>query len=61
MSRDALSDLLRSVRLRGAAFYYVSLRGPWSVGAAAASEIAAEVMPGCDHVMEYHMLAKADG
>jgi AraC-like DNA-binding protein len=61
MSRDALSDLLRSVRLRGAAFYYVSFRGPWSVGAAAASEIAAEVMPGCDHVMEYHMLAKADG
>src|SRR6516162_6544870 len=50
MSRDILSDLLRAVRLRGAAFYYVSFRGHWSAGAGPAKEIAAEVMPGCDHV-----------
>ena len=61
MNRDTLSDLLRSVRLRGAAFYYVSFRGPWSAGASAAREIAHLVMPGCDHVMEYHMIAKGDG
>jgi AraC-like DNA-binding protein len=61
MTRDTLSDLLRSVRLRGAVFYYVSFRGRWSAGAAAASEIAHEVMPGCDHVMEYHMFAKGNG
>ena len=61
MSRDTLSDLLRSVRLRGAAFYYVSFRGQWSAGAEAAKEIAHVVMPGCDHVMEYHMFAKGDG
>ena len=61
MSRDTLSDLLRTVRLRGAAFYYVSFRGHWSAAAAAAKEIAAEVMPGCDHVMEYHMIAKGSG
>ncbi|HVN44543.1 MAG TPA: AraC family transcriptional regulator [Steroidobacteraceae bacterium] len=61
MTRDTLSDLLRSVRLRGAAFYYVSFRGQWSAGAAAAKEIAHVVMPGCDHVMEYHMFAKGNG
>jgi AraC-like DNA-binding protein len=61
MSRDTLSDLLRSVRLRGAAFYYVSFRGKWSAGTLAAKEIAHLVMPGCDHVMEYHMIAKGDG
>jgi AraC-like DNA-binding protein len=61
MTRDTLSDLLRSVRLRGAAFYYVSFRGRWSAGAAAAKEIAHVVMPGCDHVMEYHMFAKGNG
>jgi hypothetical protein len=61
MSRDTLSDLLRTVRLRGAAFYYVSFRGHWSAGASAAKEIAEEVMPGCDHVMEYHMIAKGSG
>jgi Cupin len=61
MSRDTLSDLLRSVRLHGAAFFYVSFRGEWSAGASDAREIAHLVMPGCDHVMEDNMLAKGDG
>src|SRR5215467_2268084 len=61
MSHDTLSDLLRTVRLRGAAFFYVSFRGQWSAGAQAAKDIAQVVMPGCDHVMEYHMIAKGSG
>lgn len=61
MSRDTLSDLLRSVRVRGAVFYYVSCRSPWSAEAPAAKEIAEAVMPGCEHVMEYHMIAKGNG
>lgn len=61
MSRDTLSDLLRSVRLRGAVFYYVSYRGEWAAEASSAREIADAVMPGCEHVMEYHMLAKGNG
>lgn len=61
MSRDTLSDLLRSVRLRGAVFYYVSYRGAWSAEASSAKEIADAVLPGCEHVMEYHMIAKGDG
>ena len=58
MSRDTLSDLLRSVRLRGAVFYYVSCRDQWSAAAPPGAELAAVVMPGADHVMEYHMVAK---
>lgn len=61
MSRDTLSDLLRSVRVRGAVFYYVSCRDQWSAQAPPASEIAEGVMPGCEHVMEYHMIAKGSG
>jgi AraC-like DNA-binding protein len=61
LSRDTLSDLLRSVRLRGAVFYYVSFRDQWSAEAPPGSEITEAVMPGCDHVMEYHMLAKGSG
>jgi AraC-like DNA-binding protein len=61
MSRDTLSDLLRAVRVRGAAFYYVSCRDPWSSEAPPASEIAEAVMPGCEHVIEYHMIAKGEG
>lgn len=61
MSRDALSDLLRNVRLRGAVFYYVSFRDQWSAEAPAAREIAEAVMPGCEHVIEYHMIVKGKG
>lgn len=61
MSRDTLSDLLRSVRLRGAVFYYVNYRGEWSAEASSAQEIAQAVLPGCEHVMEYHMIAKGAG
>ena len=61
MSRDTLSELLRTVRLRGAVFYYVSFRDQWSAEAPAAKEIAEAVMPGVEHVMEYHLVAKGQG
>ena len=61
MSRDTLSDLLRSVRLRGAVFFYISFRDQWSAEGLAAGEIAGGVMPGCEHVMEYHLLMKGNG
>lgn len=61
MNRDTLSDLLRSVRLRGAVFFYLGFRDRWGVEASPANEIAAAVLPGCEHVMEYHVFAKGSG
>ncbi|HEX4985543.1 MAG TPA: AraC family transcriptional regulator [Burkholderiales bacterium] len=61
MSHDTLSDLLRSVRLRGAVFFYISFRDRWSAEGLASRQIAGGVMPGAEHVMEYHMLAKGAG
>lgn len=61
MSQDTLSDVLRSIRLRGAVFYYVSYLDAWAAEASAAREIAAAVMPGSEHVIEYHLIAKGDG
>jgi len=61
VSRDTLSDLLRAVRVRGAVFYYVSCSDKWSAEAPPASEIAEAVMPGSEHVIEYHMIAKGNG
>jgi AraC-like DNA-binding protein len=61
MEHDTLSDVLRTVRLRGAVFYYVSYRDRWAAEAPPAAEIAAAVMPGAEHVIEYHMVAKGDG
>jgi AraC-like DNA-binding protein len=58
MTQDPLSDLLSAVRLRGAVFYYVSFRAQWAAESSPAREIAQAVMPGAEHVMEYHMVAK---
>ena len=61
MSHDILSDVLRGVRLRGAVFYYMSYGGQWAAEAPPAPEIAAAVMPGVDHVMEFHVVTKGAG
>jgi len=61
MSHDPLSDVLRSVRLRGAVFYYVSFGGDWAAETPASSMLASALMPGADHVLAYHLLAKGDG
>lgn len=60
MSADILSDVLRSVRLRGAVFYDVRYCGEWAARVPAACRIAEAVMPGVDHVIEYHLLAKGE-
>jgi hypothetical protein len=52
-----LSDLLRAVRLRGAVFYYVDGSAPWVAAAPAAPEIIPAIMPGVDHLMEFHGIA----
>jgi AraC-like DNA-binding protein len=60
MSQDILSDLLRSVRLRGALFYYVNGSQNWAAEAPASREIAAAVMPDSEHVMEYHVVTRGN-
>jgi AraC-like DNA-binding protein len=58
MSQDTLSDVLRGVRLRGAVFFNVSASSHWAAEAPAARELAPLMMPGVDHVIEYHALAR---
>ena len=60
MSQDTLSDVLRSVRLRSAVFYFVSCEGDWVAEAPASREIAAAVMPEADHVIEYHVVTAGE-
>jgi AraC-like DNA-binding protein len=62
VTRDTLSDVLRCVRLRGAVFYYITCGGKeWAAAAPAACEVAPAVMPGVEHVMEYHVMTKGNG
>ncbi len=58
MPVDTLSEVLRTVRLRGAVFYAVSVGPMWAVEAPPSAEIAAMVMPGAARVIEYHVLVE---
>jgi AraC-like DNA-binding protein len=46
------------VRLRGAVFFNVSGSSEWAAEAPPAKEIAPLLMPGVEHVMEYHAVAR---
>jgi AraC-like DNA-binding protein len=59
-THDTLSDVLRTVRLRSAVFYYVSCDGDWVAEAPTSRDIAAAVMPEAEHVMEYHVLTDGE-
>lgn len=56
MSEDVLSGLLRRIRLRGALFFNVECVGAWVTEAPASALIASAVMPGSEHLMEYHVV-----
>lgn len=56
MSTDTLSEVLRAVRLKGAVFFSVDARAPWVAEAPAGHEIGPHIMPGVDHVIEYHVV-----
>jgi AraC-like DNA-binding protein len=56
MSADILSDVLRAVRLSGAIFFEVDASSPWAAEAPPARQLAALVMPGAQHVIEYHVV-----
>lgn len=58
MSGDTLSDLRRAVRFRGALFYYVEGTAPWVAEAPPAAEIIPSIMPGVEHLFEFHGIAE---
>jgi AraC-like DNA-binding protein len=53
---DALSDLLRVVRLDGAFFYAVEAAEPWIVESAPAKELKPRILPSSEHLIAYHIL-----
>ena len=61
MNRDPLSDVLSSVRLRGSVFYYVSFGDDWAAETPASRQLANALMPGAEHVLAYHLIARGSG
>lgn len=58
MGQDPLTDVLATVRLTGAVFFAIEGAAPWAAEAPAASAIAGLVMPGVDHVVEFHAVTR---
>jgi len=50
--------VLRAVRLRGAVFYYVDGSAPWVAEAPPARELIPAIMPGAEHLIEFHAVAE---
>ena len=53
---DALSEVLKVVKLRGALFFNAEFSAPWCVASSESSQIAPLLCPGADHVIIYHYL-----
>jgi AraC-like DNA-binding protein len=58
VSSDVLSEVLYAVRLTGAVFFKVEGSAPWVAEAPEAKWVAPFVMPGAEHVIEYHVVTK---
>jgi AraC-like DNA-binding protein len=55
---DALSDVLRIVRLTGAVFMDAEFTAPWCIGEPSGVEVCIEHMPQAQHVVIYHLVAE---
>jgi AraC-like DNA-binding protein len=58
VTADVLSDVLRAVRLTGAAYFDIALSAPWVVEAPPSQDIASRVVPGAQRVIEYHLIVR---
>src|SRR5215467_6310399 len=56
MAADALSDLLKTVRLTGAAYFEIVAREPWAVASPPRDLILPKILPDADHLIAYHVV-----
>ena len=58
---DALSEVLKVVKLEGALFYNAEFSSPWRFGSPASRLLAPYLAPGAEHVIIYHLLIEGRG
>lgn len=58
MGIDVLSDVLSTVRLKGAVFFDVTCLAPWAEEAPRGCDIAHSVLPGAEHLIPYHVVSE---
>lgn len=58
MGADALSDVLKTVRLTGAAFFDVIGKAPWVAEQPPREVILPLILPGAEHLISYHVITE---
>jgi AraC-like DNA-binding protein len=58
MSGDALSDVLRTVRLTGATFFDVVATTPWVAEQPPRDLVLPKILPGAEHLIAYHVVTE---
>lgn len=58
MSADALSDVLRTVRLTGAVYFDIAAKAPWVVEQPPRQMILPKVLPGAERLIAYHVVTE---
>jgi AraC-like DNA-binding protein len=58
MGADALSDVLRAVKLTGAVFVTVDVSPPWSAPVPSADTLRRIIMPSAQHLISYHLVTR---
>ena len=58
MAADVLSDLLRTVRLTGAAFFDVVGLDPWVAEQPPRDVLLPRILPGAEHLIAYHVVTE---
>jgi AraC-like DNA-binding protein len=58
MPADALSDVLRTVRLTGAMFFDVVAKAPWVAEQPGPEMILPKILPGAEHLIAYHVVTE---
>lgn len=55
---DALSEVLRTIRLTGALFFRVEAAFPWCASAPAGASLAGHVFPGAEQIVSFHVVTE---
>ena len=60
MTGDALSDVLKTVRLTGAAYFDVAASAPWVAEQPARELVLPKILPDASHLISYHVLVEGE-
>lgn len=58
MAADVLSDVLKAVRLTGAAFFSVAAGDPWVAEQPVREMVLPKILPGAEHLISYHVVTE---